>query len=315
MDYQMEMMSDDIREYIMDEINSNKEIKSISNSKIPIIHTKSYDIESCRDVINKYQYGLALTQGRNINMEDKYIIESFLDNPLFIILDGHNGSYVSEYCKKNLMRILYKLNEEMDHSNSNIVNNFTVLFQKLIIKLEKELEQYSMEHNSGSTITVVYILTNYVITVNLGDSKALMVLNNFQYKELSMEHKPYNPIEKRRITEAKGNIINNKLNNDLDISRSLGDFRYKSQKVLTIENQLVSNIPNINIYNRDKSEQYIILSSNGIWDFLTNQKLIDFINKLHKNKINNIGEISKKIIKQSIENGNIGNTTLIMIKL
>ena len=29
--------------------------------------------------------------------------------------------------------LIYKLNEEMDHSNSNIVNNFTVLFQKLII--------------------------------------------------------------------------------------------------------------------------------------------------------------------------------------
>jgi serine/threonine protein phosphatase PrpC len=310
MEHTDSIMTDDIREYILDEIKSTKEIKDNVVTEVPV---QIYDIEVEKNIINNYYYGLGITQGGGRNMEDRYIIDIFLDNPIFIILDGHHGSHVSDYCKKNLIRILRNLNEKMEH-HSDIIKNFKLLFSNLIEEMDKELSKYSMEHSSGTTITIIYILHNYIFSVNLGDSKSILINKNFEYNELTNDHKPYISIEKNRIYNAHGNIVNNCINNDMNISRTLGDFRYKNQNLLKPCEQLISNIPHISVYTRNGSEKYLILSSNGIWDIFTNQKLIDYINKLHNEIVYDIKDITRKIIEKSMSGGNCGNTTLCIIK-
>jgi len=310
MEYDDDTMTEDIREYILDEIKSSKDTK---DNLLNVSNLQTYDIESEKNNINNYYYGIAITQGARRNMEDKYIIDIFLDNPIFIILDGHRGSYVSDYCKKNLMRILKNLNENMEH-HSDIIKNFKILFSNLIKELDKELSKYSMEHNSGTTITIIYILHNYIFSINLGDSKAILIHKNFEHEQLTVEHKPYAPIEKKRIVKAHGTVINNRINNDIAISRALGDFRYKNQDSLKPHEQLISNIPHISVYARNNTEKYIVLSSDGTWDIFTNQKLVDYINKLHKDNIYDIKDIANTIVKKSIKEGNSDNTTLCLIK-
>lgn len=314
MDHDINSMTEDIREYILDEIKSSK--KEVINIQEDISNTNlnTMDIETEKNNIGLYTYGLAITQGNRKYMEDKYIVETFLDNPLFIILDGHRGSYVSDYCKKNLMRILKKINESSEQ-NSNIIEYFKLIFEKLILRLDNELLQYADEHSSGSTITLIYLLNTHVISVNLGDSRSIIINKNLTYTELTVDHKPYNPLEKKRIINAHGTVINNRINNDIAISRAIGDFRYKKQTDLTADKQLISNVPHIKLYTKTGEEKYLILSSDGIWDVFTNQKLIDYICLLqNKEHIYDIKDLSKKIIKKSFTYGNVDNTTLFIIK-
>lgn len=47
---------------------------------------------------------------------------------------------------------------------------------------------------------------------------------------LSEDHKPENEFEKKRIEAAGGTVSENRVNGNLNLSRSLGDFEYKQNK-------------------------------------------------------------------------------------
>ena len=62
---------------------------------------------------------------------------------------------------------------------------------------------------------------------------------------LSDDHKPENPDERRRIEAAGGFVEENRVNGSLNLSRSMGDFEYKSKKELKYTEQQVIVDPEI----------------------------------------------------------------------
>ena len=54
---------------------------------------------------------------------------------------------------------------------------------------------------------------------------------------------------------------------------------YKERKDLTPEKQAVTVVPDVSIRDRTKDDVFIMVACDGIWDCLTNQQLVDKINK------------------------------------
>lgn len=78
---------------------------------------------------------------------------------------------------------------------------------------------------------MVLITKTEIYCANAGDSRAVLSRKN-KSKDLSVDHKPNLPNEKRRIERANGFIEENRVNGMLALSRALGDFEYKSNSLL-----------------------------------------------------------------------------------
>lgn len=58
------------------------------------------------------------------------------------------------------------------------------------------------------------------------------------------------------------------------LSRAFGDFQFKDQRNLKPEEQAVTCDPDITEFKRRKTDKFIILACDGIWDCLTNEEAV-----------------------------------------
>lgn len=112
---------------------------------------------------------------------------------------------------------------------------------------------------------------------NAGDSRCVLAANG-KATDLSEDHKPALPGEKRRIEKA-GSIITpeGRVDGNLNLSRSIGDLRYKKNKDLTPQEHPVTAFPEIKKVARSPEHDFVILACDGIWEAKSSQDVVDFV--------------------------------------
>ena len=152
----------------------------------------------------------------------------------------------------------------------------------------------------GSSASVVLINDSNIITADLGLTKCILfnkdgiILNNKETK-IYEEHTFKNKEEKKRIKKFNKSIDYEslKINFYVPASRSFGFFEYKENEVLNEENQIISCVPDVNIYDR-KGIDFILLVSKGMSP--TNDSLKKLLDKIKNvKKDNNGNEIEIKL--------------------
>jgi serine/threonine protein phosphatase PrpC len=92
---------------------------------------------------------------------------------------------------------------------------------------------------------------------------------------LSMDHKPMNDEEKRRIEAAGGSVSHAggvpRVNGNLNLSRAIGDLKYKSNKELPPEAQIITAHPDVRVFELSSEDQFFLLACDGVWDVLSNE--------------------------------------------
>ena len=122
-----------------------------------------------------------------------------------------------------------------------------------------------------------------IICANAGDSRSVLSKKG-KAKDLSVDHKPDTPSEKRRIERANGFVEENRVNGMLALSRSIGDFEYKGNTILKPEDQIITAFPDIIVEKITNDSEFIIVACDGIWDCLTSQEAVTFVGEHLKKK-------------------------------
>ena len=73
-----------------------------------------------------------------------------------------------------------------------------------------------------STATGVLVTPKHFFFFNAGDSRTILVRNN-KVEFATLDHKPTNPEEKKRIEDAGGRVMIQRINGSLAVSRALGE--------------------------------------------------------------------------------------------
>lgn len=85
---------------------------------------------------------------------------------------------------------------------------------------------------AGCTANVVIVTPTQIFVANAGDARCVLWQKNGEMKSLSEDHKPENPIELDRIKKAGGYVNEGRVNDNLNLSRAIGDLEYKKNAKL-----------------------------------------------------------------------------------
>ena len=113
---------------------------------------------------------------------------------------------------------------------------------------------------------------------NAGDSRGVLCRNEGKAHALSEDHKPTSIPELGRIEKAGGFVnANGRVNGNLNLSRSLGDMKYKQVPKLLPKEQMITAEPDITVTEVLPTDRFFVLACDGVWDVLSNQEICDFI--------------------------------------
>ena len=297
--------------------NQNINIENIGLKDTSII--SNIGIKGCKSIT---QGGKEKTGHRKKN-QDFYIIEKNINNilgfNLFAILDGHgvNGHFVSQFTSKLIIKKIIEIankNNDKFTDTESIYNFFKKSDFQIIINIFLEIDKKIMDQKgfditlSGTTCCLVIQLYEHIICSNIGDSRGILIFDENKIFELSHDSKPNIPEETKRIN-LMGGIVDQVKNENgektgpfrvyiknmdlpgLAMSRSFGDKKAKSCGVIPY--------PDIIEYTLNNDSKYMLICSDGVWEFLSNEEVMEIGNKYYAQ--NNINELCSQLLKKSTE--------------
>ena len=224
---------------------------------------------------------------------------------LFGVLDGHgmHGHFVSQFCKEYFIKNMTNYVEILKSTRGIVtsegiynelkINGFSYIID-LYNLVDLELtKQDAFDYNlSGTTCNIVFQFDKHLVCANTGDSRSILVFDNGDLKNqgifpLSYDHKPNLPNEFQRIQENGGmvdqiiDMFGNKIGPPrvfkvgtrfpgLAMSRSLGDLFAKECGVIPT--------PQIIEYEINANTKYMVICSDGVWEFIQNEQVRDLGN-------------------------------------
>ncbi|KAM3129083.1 hypothetical protein pb186bvf_018795 [Paramecium bursaria] len=267
-----------------------KGYRSISNPDI---------MASDRRPIAKYSVktlaGMLHTKQTKVNQDSYCIREQIADienSYLFQVSDGHgvNGHEVAQFVKEKLPYHIEQLlrQHKLGKSQTDQDMMMQVILRQSFERTTKDLYQSGIDITfSGATTVTLIIIEQNVWCANIGDSRAIIgrVKDGLQVVLLSNDQKPDVPKEEKRIIQNGGRVqaYSDEDGNPigparvwlmeenipgLAMSRSFGDYVAAQVGVISI--------PEV-IKHQFQNDKFIIIASDGIWEFLDNQWIIETV--------------------------------------
>ncbi|KAI1810181.1 protein serine/threonine phosphatase 2C [Poronia punctata] len=223
------------------------------------------------------------------------------DNGYFAIFDGHAGTFAADWCGKKLHLVL----EDIIRRNPNTA--IPELLDQTFTTVDAQLEKLPLK-NSGCTAAIAILRwedrvpssgsatgsqgiasaaagaskpadalkakdsiatrQRVLYTANVGDARIILCRAGKALR-LSYDHKGSDENEGKRIANAGGLILNNRVNGVLAVTRALGDAYLK---------ELVTGHPyTTETVIQPEVDEFMIIACDGLWDVCSDQEAVDLV--------------------------------------
>lgn len=287
-------------------------------------------------------------KGERNDMQDAHVInDDFMeefgaDKPLGIskmcyygVFDGHAGPKAAQFAAEHLHKnIVLKFPKgEAANKDREIKRCLTDAYKKTDDEFLLEASKASPVWKDGSTAVTALVMDDVLYVANLGDSKALLCRcgenGETSVVSLSKDHSPSQYEERMRIQKAGGTVREGRVLGVLEVSRSIGDGRFKRCGV--------SCIPDVMRCTLTDNDRFLLLACDGLWKGFSVDSALKFINDILEKEnfeetetiINNTGledvqldpvsarfqEACHKIASEAIRNGSSDNVTVMLVSV
>ena len=237
---------------------------------------------------------------KKTNQDNFFIYNNFNNNSNYVYLgvcDGHGlfGQDISTYLVNNLPHNMNKkiMSKNIKNLSNADISLLSTIFQETFVETNISLnsDERIDSSYSGSTCASILFTPNKLCCINVGDSRC--ILGKYLEKNktwisinLSRDHKPSEPDEMSRIKKC-GGIVESYRDNfgnfvgpervwgpnmdgpGLAMSRSFGDEIGHNIGVVVD--------PEILEHFFEKEDKFIVLGSDGIWEFISNEEVVNIV--------------------------------------
>eukprot|EP01135_Chromosphaera_perkinsii_P002337 Nk52_evm123s221 gene=Nk52_evmTU123s221 len=321
-------------------------LSSLRDVHHPVLPSRDFNVTRKRDysgalLANQIpEAGMRSTRMMRDYNEDRYIVAGVDDNTQFFgVFDGHGGAHAADFVKAKLYRKFRKLlkytpRPEGDQYNAGMF--ISQILRRAVLMTDKALQeeggrkarrtpthmhrshstsssvsgnaaQYSsMFDQCGTTAIVAVKHQDTLVVANVGDSRAVLCSSCVAIP-MSREHSPDNEVERERIEKCGGEIFESfsgpgRVMGSLAMTRSIGDFAFREFGVIPE--------PEFTIRKLSKSDQFLVLASDGLFDTMSDQRVCDVVLKCTTPE-----EAVTRLVKVAEENRSDDNTTVIVLRL
>lgn len=173
-----------------------------------------------------------------------------------------------------------KQTEILSTLKDSFLKAFRVMDKEL--KLHPHIDCYC----SGTTAVTLVKQGQDLVIGNIGDSRAVMGTrdkdNSLVAVQLTVDLKPSVPREAERIRQCNGRVFPLKSEPEvarvwlpyidspgLAMARAFGDFCLKGFGLISV--------PDVSYYHLSQKDEFVILATDGIWDVLTNEDVVNIV--------------------------------------
>ncbi|GAQ86471.1 protein phosphatase 2C [Klebsormidium nitens] len=253
-------------------------------------------------------------QGKKGRNQDAMIVwEEFLnqEHTTFAgVFDGHGpfGHLVAKRVRDTLPSLLsdylVTILDKGDKENSPLppeelepleLTHLKGAFKGAFLEMDSELRNHPTIDSFCSGTTAICALRhhNHLFVSNLGDSRLILGSQGPDGKiiatQLSVDLKPDLPDEKRRIRASKGRVF--ALPDEPDVTRvwlphedTPGLAMARAFGDLCLKDYGIISAPDVTHYKLTDQDKFIVLASDGVWDVLENQEVIQLVASLAARK-------------------------------
>lgn len=258
--------------------------------------------------------GSRATYPANHPLEDRDVMIEAGDYRLGIVFDGHGGWNVSDYASKNLPPLVLKKLSELRHGAADdavideaIASSFQEIEDAYIASIANAYDNgFGSVAKVGSCVGMALKKGNRLTIANAGDCRSVMgsQLNDTYYAtRLSRDHNARVPLEVANLQRqhpGEDDVVRCHKNNPsacyvkgrLQLTRSLGDLYLKNGRFNAKEGQprsmgrhipdpytppYVSHRPDMTHVRLDPQDKFVIVASDGVWDFLSDEEAVRIV--------------------------------------
>lgn len=240
------------------------------------------------DAVAGLKVGYACKKGlkpESPNQDDFCIFRSDTAS-IYGVFDGHGpyGHDISNFVQENLPRSLALHQSFQDDPVQALTEAFSET-QRLCTDSENQ-SRFDCTL-SGTTATLVLLRDGTFYVAHVGDSRAVLARrgsgNELIARDLTVDHKPTHEAERRRIQQMGGQVLrlegdiphrvflSGKMYPGLAMTRSIGDTVGTTAGV--------TSEPEVGSWKVEKDWSFMLLCSDGIWEFMTSQQAVDFVSR------------------------------------
>jgi protein phosphatase 2C family protein 2/3 len=222
------------------------------------------------------------------------------------VFDGHCGKDAAHYVRDNLPRVIV---EDAD---------FPLELEKVVKRSFMQTDSKFAETcsnnkalSSGTTALTAMIFGRSLLVANAGDCRAVLSRCGTAIV-LSKDHRTCCINERRRVESLGGYVDDGYLNSQLAVTRALGDWHLEGMKELGEQGGPLSAEPELKMTTLTRDDEFLIIGSDGIWDYFSNQNAVDFARrKLQEH--NDLRLCCRQLVEEALRLGSRDNLTAVMV--